>query len=169
MDAALLGVNSLAGGGKEVRIAVTALEVDLPHQLERYQQIGIQKGEHKPAARAALVKILNAIATAEERERCRAARDTTTEVSALGSDSEESISGNSALHSQRAERFRGWHMAITSMSESNKPTPLLHLDLSTCPITGEPIFLQVLDAHTLQLQRDEASRSSDISQADCLN
>lgn len=46
MDAALLGVNLLVGGGKEVSIAVTALEVALPHQLECYQQVGIQKGEH---------------------------------------------------------------------------------------------------------------------------
>ena len=72
MGAAFLGVTELSRGGKGVRIAVTQLEVELPYLMERYQQKGIQLGEHKASESVQAIlqktlRLIDRVATDQER------------------------------------------------------------------------------------------------------
>ena len=149
MDAALLHVGKLPGGGKEVRIAVTQLEVELPYLLEKYQQKGIVQGEHKASVKAALQNILLIIECAASEQDRLAVEDPA--HAASESDASEEAPVDRALHLQRAARFRNWIKAIKSIAATNKPTSLLTLKLTPRPETAEPWFMQILDNEARRL------------------
>ena len=112
-------------------------------------------GEHKQSAQKALSKMLNAIAAAERQEQSLAPTDDSVGTTMVDSDDDShNLSGSYNLHRQRAVRYHGWYKAIRAMAAANNPTALLDLDLSTRFVTGEPMFLQVLDEEAKQL-RDE--------------
>ena len=54
MDAALLAVNDLPRGGKEVRVAVTAFEVSLPHLYDAIKKLAFKGGSTRPPRRLLL-------------------------------------------------------------------------------------------------------------------
>jgi hypothetical protein len=109
-------------------VAVTAFEVSLSHLLQRFQEIGIQRGQHKTTAQTAFKTLLNTLMTQcnESSVSLLSGECHMMTVICQGVNKKvlvirSQLQWRLSTPTERRPICSGWHRAITSMSAANKP------------------------------------------------